>query len=72
LWWLAQHGITGVVPAKEDMAVTADARALAAASEGRTVGRRAHTVRQGQGREAWSERLATAVVGMAGLTTSDH
>jgi hypothetical protein len=31
LWWLAQHGITFVVPAKDHMAVTADARAPAAA-----------------------------------------
>ena len=52
VWWLDQHGITFVVPATEDMAVTADARALAAASDGITVGRRAHTVRHGQGREA--------------------
>jgi len=72
LWWLDQHGITFVVPAKEDMAVTADARALAAASDGITVGRRAHTVRHGQGREAWSERLETEVVGIAGLTTYDQ
>lgn len=36
LWWLDQHGLTFVVPAKEDMAVTADARALAAASDGIT------------------------------------
>jgi hypothetical protein len=70
-WWLDQHGITCVVPAKEDMAVSADARALAAARAGMTVGRRAHTVRHGQGREAGSERLATEVGGMAGLTTSD-
>jgi hypothetical protein len=71
VWWLDQHGVTFVVPAKEDMAVTADARALAAASDGITVGRRAHTVRHGQDREAWSERLETEVVGIAGLTTYD-
>ena len=28
LWWLDQHGITFVVPAKDNMAVTVDARAL--------------------------------------------
>jgi hypothetical protein len=72
VWWLDQHGITFVVPATEDMAVTADARALAAASDEIMVGRRAHTVRHGQGREAWSERLETEVVGIAGLTTYDH
>jgi hypothetical protein len=55
-WWLAQHGLVFVVPAKEHMAVTVDARAQAAAGEGVTVGRRAHTVRHGQGRTAWSER----------------
>jgi hypothetical protein len=38
-----------MVPAKESMAVTVDARAHAAAGEGVTVGRRAHTVRHGQG-----------------------
>jgi len=31
LWWLDQHGIIFVVPAKDNMAVTADARALATA-----------------------------------------
>ena len=34
-----------------------------------TAGRRVHTVRHGQGRTAWSERLATEVVGIPGLTT---
>jgi hypothetical protein len=38
LWWLDQHGITFVVPAKGNMAVTADARAQAAAGKGITVG----------------------------------
>jgi hypothetical protein len=46
-------------------------RALAATGEGFPLGRRVHTVRHGQGREAWSERLETEVVGMAGLTTDD-
>jgi hypothetical protein len=36
LWWLDQQGIRFVVPAKTTMAVTADARALAAAGEGVT------------------------------------
>jgi len=72
LWWLDQHGILFVVPAKADMAVTADARALAAAGDGMTVGRRVHTIRHGQGREAWSERRETDVVGLAGLTTYDQ
>jgi Transposase DDE domain len=72
LWWLQQHGIMFVVPAKENMAVAVDAQAQAAAGEGITVGRRAHTVRHGQGKTAWSERLETEVVGIAGLTTYDQ
>jgi Transposase DDE domain len=72
LWWLDQHGMTFVVPAKDNMAVTADARAQAAAGEGITVGRRVHTVRHGQGQEAWTERLETEVVGITGLTTYDQ
>jgi hypothetical protein len=72
LWWLDQHRILFVVPAKDNMAVAVDARAQAAAGEGVTVGRRAHTVRHGQGKTAWAERLETEVVGMAGLTTYDQ
>jgi hypothetical protein len=72
LWWLDQQGIRFVVPAKTNMAVTADARAQAAAGEDCTVGRRAHTVRHGQGKTARTERLETEVVGIAGLTTDDQ
>ena len=72
LWWLDQHGITFVVPAKDHMAVTADARAQTVVGEEITVGRRVHSVRHGQGREAWTERLETEVVGMTGLTTYDQ
>jgi hypothetical protein len=72
LWWLAQRELLFVVPAKANMAVTVDARAQAAAGEGITVGRRVHTVRQGQGKTAWSERVETEVVGIAGLTTYDQ
>jgi hypothetical protein len=72
LWWLAQQGIHFVVPAKTTMAVTADARAQAAAEEDLTVGHRVHTVRHGQGQGAWSERLETEVVGITGLTTYDQ
>jgi hypothetical protein len=72
LWWLDQHGITFVVPAKDNMAVTVDARAQAAAGEGVTIGRRVHTVRHGQGKTAWTERRETEVVGIAGLTTYDQ
>jgi hypothetical protein len=72
LWWLAPHGSLFVVPAKDNMAVTVDARAQAAAGEGVTIGRRVHTVRHGQGRAAWTERLETEVVGITGLTTDDQ
>jgi hypothetical protein len=72
LRWLDHHGSTFVVPAKEDMAVTVEARAQAAAGEGITVGHRVHTVRHGQGHTAWIERRETEVVGITGLTTSDQ
>jgi hypothetical protein len=72
LWWLEQQGLTIVVPAKTDMAVTADARAHSAAGEDLTVGRRVPTVRHGQGKTAWAERLETEVVGITGLTTYDQ
>ena len=71
-WWLDHHGITCVVPATENMAVTVDARAQAAAGEGVTVGHRVHTVRHGQGQTAWIERRETAGVGITGLTTYDQ
>ena len=72
LWWLQQHGILFVVPAKENMAVTVDAQAQAAAGASITVGRRVHTVRHGQGKTAWTERRETEVVGIAALTTYDQ
>jgi hypothetical protein len=72
LWWLDQHGLTFVVPAKDHMAVTADARAPAAAGAGSTVGRRVHTIRHGQGRAAWTARRETEGVGITGLTTDDQ
>jgi hypothetical protein len=72
LWWRDQQGIHFVVPAKTNMAVTADAHAQAGAGEDLTVGRRVHTVRHGQGKTARTERLETEVVGITGLTTYDH
>jgi hypothetical protein len=71
-WGLDQHGITCVVPAKDHLAVTAEARAPTVVGEEITVGRRVHRVRHGQGREAWTERLETAGVGMTGLTPDDQ
>jgi hypothetical protein len=70
-WGLDQHGRLVVVPAHAHRAVPLDAPAPAAAGAGGTRGRRAHTGRQGQGRAARTARLETAVVGSAGLTTSD-
>jgi hypothetical protein len=61
-----------VVPAKTNMAVTAGARAQAAADEGLTIGRRVNTLRHGQGRTARTERLETEVVGVTSLTTYDQ
>jgi hypothetical protein len=72
LWWLDHHDLIFVVPAKAKMAVTAAARAQTAAGEEVTVGRRVHTVRHGQGKTAWTERLETEGVGLAGLTTDDQ
>jgi hypothetical protein len=69
LWGLAQQGITFVVPAKVKMAVTKDSHPQARAEEGIMVGRRVQTRRHGHGRQAWTERLETEVVGIAGLTT---
>jgi len=72
LWWLDQQGILFVVPAKANMAVTAEARAQAAAGDGLTMGRRVHTMRHGQGKAAYTARLETEVVGIAALTTYDQ
>lgn len=72
LWWLDQHEGPGVVPANATMAVTAEARAPAAAGEEMTGGRRAHTGRHGQGTTARTERLETEGVGITGLTTDDQ
>jgi hypothetical protein len=72
LWWLEQPRILVVVPTKAHMAVTVDAQAQAAAGERVTVGRRAPTVRPGQGNTAWTARLDPEVVGMAGVTTPDQ
>jgi hypothetical protein len=71
-WWLDPPGLLCVGPATDQMAVTLEAQAQAAAGEGVTMGRRAHTVRPGQGRASRTERLETAVVGIAGLTTDDQ
>lgn len=71
LWGLAQQGSRVVGPAQDHMAVTAEARALAAAGAAGTVGPRVPMVRQGQGRTADRERRETAVVGSTGRTTDE-
>jgi hypothetical protein len=68
-WWHDHQGLCWVVPANATRAVTAEARAHAAAGEDMTCGRRVHTVRHGQGRGARTARLEIEVVGMTGLTT---
>jgi hypothetical protein len=70
-WWLAQQAVTGGVPANAQMAVTADARAPAAAGAALTGGRRVHTRRHGPGRQAWTARRETDGVGLPGLTTDE-
>jgi hypothetical protein len=72
LWWLDPQGIRWVVPAQPHRAVTAAARAQAAAGEALPVGRRVHTVRHGQGRTAGPERVEPEVVGLTALTTDDQ
>lgn len=71
-WWLPAHDSICVVPAKANMAVTADARAQAVAQAGITVGHRVHTIRHGHGSTAGTERRETEVVGITGLTTDDQ
>jgi hypothetical protein len=68
LWQIAQRGIIFVVVAKGDMAVAADARALAARRRG---SRRERVVRHGRGRTATTQTLTTVLVGIRGLTTYD-
>jgi hypothetical protein len=70
-WWLPQPGLRLVGPAQDHMAVRVEAQAQAAAGEDVPSGRRVPRVRHGQGKTAGTERVATAVVGVAGLTTSD-
>jgi hypothetical protein len=72
LWWLNEQGIIFVVPGKKDMAVVADARALAEAGEAVYLGRRTRSVTHGQGKTRWREELETEVVDIEGLTTYDQ
>jgi hypothetical protein len=71
LWWLTQQGLRFVVPATANMAVTADAPALATAGAGR-VARRVHTVAHAQGKRRWTARLETEVGGLPALPPYDQ
>ena len=75
LWWLAEQGIEYVVPAKANMAVTEDARALAEEeikNNSSYVQSRTRKVKRGIGKESHWENLTTTVVGIKGLTTYDQ
>ncbi len=70
LWALDRMGLTFVIVAKDNMAVTEDARSLAAADEGHAR-ERVETIRHGHGRTATTERRRTCLVGVEALTTYD-
>ncbi len=75
LWWLNEEGIEFVVPAKGNMAVAEDARALAQEEikvKGRYVQTRMQKIRRGIGKGSYRENLKTTVVGIKGLTTYDQ
>ena len=62
--------LTFVIVAKDNMAVTEDARSLAAAGEGH-VRERVEVIRHGHGRTATTEKRWTHLVGVEALTTDD-
>jgi hypothetical protein len=68
LWRLDQMGITFVIVAKAGMSVRDDAHALA--HDEKAV-ERVRVVRHGHGKNAWTEELATRLIGITGLTTYD-
>jgi len=70
LWALNQRGLTFVIVAKDNMAVTEDARSVAVAGEGH-VRERVEIMRHGHGRTATTERRRTRLVGIEALTTYD-
>ena len=75
LWWLNENGIEFVVPAKGNMDVTEDARALAESAlktKGSHIQTRTQKTRKGYGKESYTEELQTIVVGIKGLTTYDQ
>ncbi len=68
LWLVDQQGVIFVVVSKANMAVTADAQALA---KGERAQVRERVVGHGHGKTATEERLRTELVGIEGLTTYD-
>ncbi len=70
LWALNRMDLTFVIVAKDNMAVTEDARSLAAAGEGR-VRERVEVIHHGHGRTAAIEKRRTRLVGVEALTTYD-
>lgn len=70
LWALDQMDLTFVIVAKDNMAVTVDARSLAVAGAGH-VKERMTVIRHGHGRTATTERRRTRLVGVEALTTYD-
>jgi len=71
LYELDKMGISFVVPAKDNMRVTSDARSIAASGEGH-VASRTTEVSHGYGSEKTTERLLTELVGIEGLCTYDQ
>ena len=75
LWWLNEKGIEFVVPAKGNMDVTSDARALAESAiktKDNYVQTRTRKIRRGYGKGSYTESLKTTVVGIKALTTYDQ
>lgn len=75
LWWLNEEGIEFVVPAKDNMAVTEDARSLAEEdikTKSGYIQTRMQKIRRGIGKGSYIEKLKTTVVGIKGLTTYDQ
>lgn len=74
LWELNQMGIEFAVPAKSDMDVAEDARALAEKARRNNDGvvTRRKKRKRGIGKGRWVETLETEVAGIKGLTTYDQ
>lgn len=74
LWGLKSQGIHFVVPAKEDMHVYHEAKALAACGQGDDnvfPKKRLETVIAGKGKKAHPVKVETEIVGVSGITLLD-